>query len=462
MGLGQPFAMGLGQDSTSCHMCQTRLGFNKQGYTIVDDNVLLLKLVTEDWDAVVQANETDVATLKLLDRLSMSLLSRETALSSETVLSSANVLSWASALSWVTGPSSIPSEVSLPTAPSTHPLQMTVHAAHNTHPPHPVRPQTRQMRQCACAGGGRETVDEEDATATHGRGWKLLHCQSPISALHFVVVAADTASNEVELVNTINQKVDSLAAFAVSMSFESLLNPSWLGIIQEHDVYGYFQEPRERYSIELKSRRLVADVSKEMYEKLGIEGTRLNKTGSRYRIDFDLQDSRIMTVGHKYRVRLLENVSRVFKDPLEMKLVCSATVFGLMAPHLKDVQMTAFTCAARTIDLPVPEISISEENIANSDDMEEWNLWLGSIVTRSNVLLDCNKVDPFISSCRLPDGPTHSITHIRLSGLISPLQISEIIESLPLNKSLCIVGQSLQGGFAMYLDSKKNYLLVTP
>lgn len=205
-------------------------------------------------------------------------------------------------------------------------------------------------------------------------------------------------------------------------------------------------------------------LSKEAYEKFGIEGKRV-KECDEYQISLDLLSPKLL-VGQEFRNRLLQHGAELFNIPLQWQLSCSQMAWQRLMPLLQghkwntcDVTMTQEQLSFS----PPPNVNYFEnQNIPTSESLEDLLLWMGSITCG---LLRKDKVDPFISTCTLPSSDTsvtQCVHHYTLESEI-PMpcsKISELIESIPLKSTVFISGNDgwAQQGFLMRLDQSQDFL----
>lgn len=288
---------------------------------------------------------------------------------------------------------------------------------------------------------------------------RVIYSQWRISKIHLLIIS-DNDSNDLKACPELD-----LHSFSAMIPFEFLFHPTWLGLIRDHDIYGYYDDPKGRYSLDLKDKQLHMNVSKELYEKLGLEGKK--SPDGRFAIVLDLQDAKICTMSHKFRNRLLELSSQVLKGQMEVLFACSTSVFPLIR-DLMETQKISFKQQKFESNLEeINDAIVPEFDIKNpiTEELEEWNLWLGATITKPNILLSGSKVDPFISTCQLPNGAsTTKVYHFqaRSPTLILPALICEFIEGQCRAmgwKNICLVCKNHSGGgFAMYLNPQLDFV----
>lgn len=234
-------------------------------------------------------------------------------------------------------------------------------------------------------------------------------------------------------------------------------------------VVGSFQETTDRFSLRLRSdKKLVLALSKEMYEKLGIEGTKLDKCGERFIIELDLTSISLQSPEHKFRARLLENASNLFKkQPLCFIFSCSTSA----SPQLKAVfpQLEQLKCQIKHVNyakIRTMAIETPLQRIPEMEMIEDFGLWVGSLISGANNLRGVT-TDPFIAVCPVPDGgPERNIVHLALKSAIVPTlslieSMEQLLEAIPTYDYLVLVGKNARGGFSMLIDPLHNFLFIS-
>jgi hypothetical protein len=234
-------------------------------------------------------------------------------------------------------------------------------------------------------------------------------------------------------------------------------------------VTAFYQDSRGRFSILLKEdKKIIMKVAKEMYEKLGLEGRKMNKSKSEFIIEIDLTASN-MQVGQRVRMRLLENVANVLKMPLKIHFACSKTASTRLNDLLYTLkiqpQLEDLAISTTEHDVSVPEIRIATDRLPKVDELEELGLWLGALTCDANIV-NGTRVDPFISTCQLPDGGEKHLFHSQLTikdSIIPSLSIAELLEALTREEgdwtNLILTGTDQRGGgFSFYLDKALNFV----
>lgn len=235
-------------------------------------------------------------------------------------------------------------------------------------------------------------------------------------------------------------------------------------------MVGSFQETADRFALRLGSdKKMSLTLNKEMYEKLGVEGRRLDKCASRFVVELDLASASLQSPEHKFRARLVENASNLFKErPLCFVLSCSAsassqleTIFPNLEPLAHKIRR-ATQAKTRTMAMETPLHRIPEAEV-----LEDFGLWVGSITSGANNLGVAN-VDPFISVCPIPgDGPERNVLHLALKSPIVPIlplaeSIEQLLEAITDHDYFVLVGRSAGGsGFLMLVDPLQNFLFVS-
>lgn len=235
-------------------------------------------------------------------------------------------------------------------------------------------------------------------------------------------------------------------------------------------VVACYEDPRQRFSLQLNSdKRLHLKTTREMYQKLGLEGKKMDKKGTRYEIVLDLQDARYAQDSPARR-KTLKNLRYFFDAKLfDILISCSPSATKKLQHFLscESILFVAHNAAesSRILSTPCPLIACPASELPQLDDLEEWDLWLGGIVNSLNLLLPETKMDPFFGVCRISDGETRMAMHSTLRApIITAELIAEHLESLDGCADewdlVALVGRNStnSSGFSIYLQPDHCFL----
>lgn len=237
-------------------------------------------------------------------------------------------------------------------------------------------------------------------------------------------------------------------------------------------VVASYSDLLERFSVHLRSDKILRiNLAREMYQKLGVEGKKLDKRGSRFEIAIDLGGASGSWDG-PLRARIHKNLQSFFGDKTcAILLGCSELAAPklqalLQSRKLSVVEVDVFESQARLNHIAMPPIVFDPLELPASEDLEEWNLWLGAIINEANLLVPGKRVDPFIGVCRLPEGkPCEVMHHTLRAPILATEVIVEHLETLAGRADdwdlVALVGRNSRtlGGFALYLRPSLDFLL---
>lgn len=215
-------------------------------------------------------------------------------------------------------------------------------------------------------------------------------------------------------------------------------------------------------------KTMTLDMSKPAYERFGMEGRRLGKKGSKFRVFLPLT-SPAFALGQKKRQRLLECAAVFFQgQSLQWNLVCSDLAWNNLGPMVADLSKVQIEIERRECLLSVPlPMEMDQRSDELKEALEDHVLWMGAITTNSNLLTEphSSRPDPFISTCSLPTGTDKlvSLFHYQFSSGDIPMlntRVVELIESI----GAVLTGPFYLGGtdgnasgFMMRIDPSLDY-----
>lgn len=178
---------------------------------------------------------------------------------------------------------------------------------------------------------------------------------------------------------------------------------------------------------------LVMRLSRQTYQRAGLDGRRCSKTPEQWDIRIDFSGAGF--VGSKAMQRLEKSLTRALNQPIDMMVTLSdeADIPSELAGHERDCAKVVFTEPRRAprFECLLRGLQHKEKKSSQWDnfheEQEELQTYLALLTLPQTVPV---KPDAYISTYSYEGGPLTEVTTTRFTGLLSSSQVVKLVRSL--------------------------------